>query len=58
METVELKQILQEIKDYCRKHEVCRDCKFDLYEGCALSHVPDEWNLDNVVWKKEGGEGA
>jgi len=44
----ELKQILQEIKDDCRERRVCQGCKFCLYEGCALSHMPDEWNLDKI----------
>lgn len=53
---IDEKQILQEIKDYCREHEVCQGCKFDLHEGCALTHVPDEWNLNKIVNKIEKKE--
>ena len=48
MTTTELKQILQEIKGDCQERKVCQGCKFCLYEGCALSHIPDEWNLDKI----------
>ena len=48
MTTTELKQILQEIKDDCKERRNCDGCKFYLYEGCALQHIPDEWKLDKI----------
>lgn len=48
MTIAELKQILQEIKDDCRERKACQGCKFCMYGGCALNHMPDEWNLDKI----------
>lgn len=45
MSDKELKQILQEIKDDCRKRKDCEGCKFDTNYGCRLDDVPNEWDL-------------
>ena len=44
----ELRQILQEIKNDCSDHRDCQGCKFDMYDGCALCEIPDEWKLDKI----------
>ena len=49
----ELKQILQEIKDDCIEHTDCQGCKFYSRYGCALKHIPDEWDIDNIIVRKE-----
>jgi len=45
MSNKELKQILQEIKDDCRKRNNCEGCKFDTKYGCRLDTEPKGWNL-------------
>ena len=42
----ELIEILKEIQDDCKERRMCQGCKFYTIEGCALQHIPDEWNLD------------
>lgn len=43
----ELMEILKEIKDDCSARVMCDGCKFNKLEGCALRHIPDEWNLES-----------
>ncbi len=52
MSDKELKQILQEIKDDCRKRKDCEGCKFDTKYGCRLDDVPNEWDLIGIQTDK------
>lgn len=51
MET-ELKHVLREIKDECRKHNVCYSCKFHAPYGCALKGRPDKWIIGGMSTDK------
>jgi hypothetical protein len=44
----ELMQILKEIQDDCSARVSCDGCKFYKIEGCALNHIPDQWNLEDL----------
>lgn len=50
----ELRQILQEIKNDCSERRDCQGCKFDMYDGCALCEIPDEWKLDKIGLAESG----
>ena len=52
MSDKELKQALQEIKDYCQKRPMCEDCKFESRTGCTINNVPDKWNIDMIGMDK------
>lgn len=42
----EIMELLKEIQDDCRERFSCDGCKFYTIEGCALQHIPDQWNLE------------
>lgn len=49
MSDKELKQVLQEIKDYCHKRdEWCYACKFHSHDGCLINNIPVKWNVDKI----------
>ena len=53
----EMIQILKEISGDCKERWNCDGCKFYLYGGCALQHIPDEWNLDKIGLAESEGKG-
>ena len=53
MTTIELKQILQEIKDDCQD-KLCKECEYLNNDTltCRLNSVPAEWHLEDRFGRK------
>lgn len=39
------KKLLKIVKDYCSNRTTCSNCVF---ENCAFSKIPEEWDLDKM----------
>lgn len=45
--------ILEVIKETCEKQHDCKDCLFDLKDGCALCGEPMHWEMKELKEKND-----
>jgi len=49
MSNNELKRVLQDIQNYCKRHgSMCEGCKFSSAGGCTINNIPQKWRIDEI----------
>ncbi len=47
--------VLEHVQATCACRSYCNDCRFYIPgEGCALAHLPERWQLDDLI--RKGGD--
>lgn len=54
----EIIYVISDIRATCALKSYCNDCQFYITgDGCALAHLPERWQIDDLIKKiRDGGD--